>query len=154
MGETGRPPLSPALLLVMLGGGLRTRLERDLRAEGLSLRHFSALGHLAHQPGLSYSELARRDGITTQSMQSTLLQLQDMGAVERLTAPGRGRAADLKVTAAGEQLLGRCRVVLSAIDAELAAQLGAEAADGLAGQVLQLLAALADDPSEVTRKSS
>ncbi|RZT17334.1 DNA-binding MarR family transcriptional regulator [Kribbella sp. VKM Ac-2569] len=154
MEETRRPPLSPALLLVMLGGELRARLERDLRAEGLSLRHFSALGHLAHQPGLSYSELARRDGITAQSMQSTLLQLQDMGAVERLTAPGRGRAADLKVTAAGEQLLGRCRVVLSAIDAELTARLGAEATDGLIGKVLQLLTALAAEPSEITPGSS
>ena len=78
--ETGRPPISPALLLMMLGRQLRERIESALRAEGLSLRHFSALGHLAHQPGLSYSELARRDGITTQSMQSTLLQLQEMGA--------------------------------------------------------------------------
>ena len=76
--------ISPALLLMMLGRQVREKTDAELRNQGLSLRHLSALGHLAHQPGLSYSELARRDGITAQSMQSTLLQLQEIGAVERL----------------------------------------------------------------------
>jgi DNA-binding MarR family transcriptional regulator len=92
-----------ALLLMMLGRRIREQTETALRAEGLSMRQLSVLGHLAHQPGLSYSELARRDGITVQSMQSTLLQLEKTGAVERLTAPGRGRTADLQVTAEGPE---------------------------------------------------
>jgi DNA-binding MarR family transcriptional regulator len=143
MEETGQPPISPALLLMMLGRQLRERTEAELRRQGLSMRHFSALGHLAHQPGLSYSELARRDGITAQSMQSTLLQLQKMGAVERLTAPGRGRTADLQVTAAGHALLDRCRAVLNTIDQNLREVLGADSADQLATLTLRSLDALA-----------
>ncbi|GAB2643180.1 MarR family winged helix-turn-helix transcriptional regulator [Kribbella swartbergensis] len=144
MEETGQPQVSPALLLMMLGRLLRDRTEAELRRQGLSMRHFSALGHLAHQPGLSYSELARRDGITTQSMQSTLLQLQEMGAVERLTAPGRGRAADLQVTAAGHQLLDRCRAVLNEVDARLRDAIGADQADQLTKATLEALTAFSE----------
>ena len=147
MEETGQPPISPALLLMMLGGQLRQRTEAELRRQGLSMRHFSALGHLAHQPGLSYSELARRDGITAQSMQSTLLQLQDIGAVERLTAPGRGRSADLHVTAAGHALLNRCRAVLNGVDQNLREALGADNTSQLAALTLRSLDALAAQQS-------
>ncbi|MDX6259601.1 MAG: hypothetical protein QOH84_1289 [Kribbellaceae bacterium] len=127
---------------MMLGRQLRDQAEAALRDQGLSMRHFSALGHLAHQPGLSYSELARRDGITTQSMQSTLRQLQDLGAVELLTEPGRGRTADLQVTKSGQALLERGRAVLRAADQRLLDALGNENGELLAGFALQALTAL------------
>jgi DNA-binding MarR family transcriptional regulator len=136
------------LLLMMLGRQLREQTEADLREQGLSMRHFSALGHLAHQPGLSYSELARRDGITTQSMQSTLRHLRELGAVELLTEPGRGRIADLQVTEAGQELLERGRAVLRAADARLSAAIGNESTETLAAVALQALLALkASTPS-------
>ena len=91
-------PISPALLLIMLGRGARRDIDNALETHGLSLRHFSALGHLSHQPGLSYSELGRRAGVTAQSMLATLRQLEDLGAVERITLPGRGRTAELHIT--------------------------------------------------------
>ncbi len=134
-----QPPISPSLLLMMLGRRLREQAELDLRAQGLSMRQFSALGHLAHQPGLSYSELARRDGITTQSMQATLLHLEEIGAVERLSAPGRGRTADLQVTESGQVLLEKARDVLRAVDRRLADALGNDGADKLAGLTMQAL---------------
>jgi DNA-binding MarR family transcriptional regulator len=134
--------MSPALLLMMLGRQLREQAEAELREQGLSMRHFSALGHLAHQPGLSYSELARRDGITTQSMQSTLRQLQELGAVELLTEPGRGRTADLQVTQAGQALLEKGRAVLRTADRRLLDAIGNENAEQLAELVLQTLVGL------------
>ncbi|GAA0956014.1 hypothetical protein GCM10009554_64830 [Kribbella koreensis] len=133
---------SPALLLMMLGRQLREQAEAELREQGLSMRYFSALGHLAHQPGLSYSELARRDGITTQSMQATLRRLQDLGAVELLTEPGRGRTADLQVTEAGQALLEKGRAVLRAADRRLLDAIGNEGAGQLAGLLLQALTGL------------
>lgn len=126
---------------MMLGRRLREQAEAELRDQGLSMRHFSALGHLAHQPGLSYSELARRDGITAQSMQSTLRQLQDMGAVELLTEPGRGRTADLQVTESGQALLERGRAVLRAADQRLLDAIGNDNGEVLAGLVLRALMA-------------
>ncbi|NEA32637.1 MarR family transcriptional regulator [Streptomyces sp. SID13031] len=127
---------------MMLGRQLREQADAELRAQGLSMRHLSALGHLAHQPGLSYSELARRDGITAQSMQSTLRQLQDLGAVELLTKPGRGRTADLQVTETGQELLERGRAVLRAADQRLLDAIGNENREVLAGFALRALVAL------------
>ncbi len=143
MGVTEPPEATnTALLLMMLGRRIREQAETALRAEGLSMRQLSVLGHLAHQPGLSYSELARRDGITVQSMQSTLLQLEKAGAVERLTAPGRGRTADLQVTEAGLELLDRGREVLKAADQQLEKAIGPEAAAEISAAALKALLAL------------
>lgn len=103
----GQPsePASPAFLLISLGRLVREEVETDLRDYGLSLRHLSALGHLSHEPGLSYSELGRRAGIAAQSMQATLRQLEELGAVERRNIAGRGRKAQLHVTSVGARLL-------------------------------------------------
>ena len=145
MGVTEPPEaINTALLLMMLGRRIRERAEIELRAEGLSMRQLSVLGHLAHQPGLSYSELARRDGITVQSMQSTLLQLEKAGAVERLTAPGRGRTADLQVTPDGHKLLDRGRKVLKAADQRLEKAIGPAATAEMGAAALKALLALKD----------
>jgi DNA-binding MarR family transcriptional regulator len=127
MQDVSQPPASsPTMLLVLLGRRLRDRLDAELREQGLSLRHMSALGHLAGRPGLSYSELARRAGITVQSMQSTLSQLEATGAIERRTEPGRGRTAELHVTETGTTLLSKGRAVVRAADDHLLSVLGAD----------------------------
>ncbi|MBB2937355.1 DNA-binding MarR family transcriptional regulator [Amycolatopsis bartoniae] len=113
------PASSPAMLLVLLGRRLRTRIDADLKRTGLSLRHLSALGHLNGRPGLSYSELARRAGVTVQSMQSTLAQLETLGAIERRTEPGRGRTAELHVTETGAELLSKAHETVRAADETL-----------------------------------
>lgn len=120
------PPPSPTFLIMTLGRRLRADVERSLHVHGLALRHLSALGHLSREPGLSYSELARRAGITAQSMQATLRQLEDLGAVERRTEPGRGRAARLHVTDAGEALRGEGQRIIADADRRLLANIPAE----------------------------
>lgn len=124
------PPPSPgdlataAFLLSGLGRTVRDEIEAELRRHDLSLRHLSALGHLSRQPDISYSELARRAGVTPQSMQATLRQLEDRGAVERVTLAGRGRTAQLRLTPSGTQLLGRGRAAVKGVDDRLFADLG------------------------------
>lgn len=122
-GDVG-PPESAAFLLMTVGRQIREEIEARLRAEEMSLRHLSALGHLARNPGLSYSELARRAGITPQSMQATLNALEARGAVERVTEAGRGRTAELRVTAEGDRLRHAARQVVAGVDAELRDRLG------------------------------
>lgn len=122
----GAPPPSPTFLIMTLGRKLREQVERDLRASGLSLRHLSALGHLSREPGLSYSELARRAGITAQSMQATLNQLETLGAVERTTEAGRGRTARLQVTDRGEDLRTAAQATITAADEKLLATIPEE----------------------------
>lgn len=124
----GQPPepASPAFLVMALGRIVREEVETELRAHGLAMRHFSALGHLSHEPGLSYSELGRRAGVTAQSMQATLRQLEELGAVERRTVPGRGRKAQLHVTAVGAELLRRGQGSVRDADERLLADVPAE----------------------------
>lgn len=132
---------SPAFLVMALGRRVREQTDAELKDDGLSLRHVSALGHLARRPGLSYSELARRAGITVQSMQATLLQLEELGAVERRTEPGRGRTAQLHVTEAGTVLLDRARAVVRAADARLLAGTDAEQREQIRGWLLRAFTA-------------
>jgi len=129
-------PASPAFLLMSLGRIVREEVETELRAHGLSLRHLSALGHLAREPGLSYSELGRRAGITAQSMQATLRQLEGLGAVERRTRPGRGRTAKLHVSSTGTDLLRRGKDVVRDADRRLLADVPAGQHEGLTALLL------------------
>ncbi|WP_158706425.1 MULTISPECIES: MarR family winged helix-turn-helix transcriptional regulator [Streptomyces] len=118
-------PSSTVMLMIAAGRQLQRELESDLSAIGLSLRQLGALGHIAHNPELSYSDLARRAGITTQSMRATILMLQEQGAV-RSNLSGQGRRANLELTEAGEQLLNEARRVIALRDRAFAERLGAE----------------------------
>ena len=137
-GDAG-PPASAAFLLMTVGRRIREQIEAGLKAEDMSLRQLSALGHLAPNPGLSYSELARRAGITPQSMQATLNALEARGAVERVTDAGRGRTAELHVTAEGDRLRRAARKVIAEVDEELRAQLGDGSTDELTTALLTLM---------------
>jgi len=140
VGPPGEPP-NAAFLLIALGRAMREQTETGLRELGLSLRHLSALGHLGRQPGLSYSELARRAQITVQSMQATLGQLEELHAIERRTAPGRGRTAQLHLTPTGRELLDRAQGVLRDADEGLAAGLGPDDHRLLSGLLLRAFVA-------------
>lgn len=128
--EPAGPPsplvASPVMLLVLLGRAAREQLDRELAAAGLSLRHLGALGHLRRSPGLSYSELGRRAGVTAQSMQATVAQLEAGGLVARTALPGRGRAADLQVTAAGVAALQQAERAVAGVEERLLADVAVE----------------------------
>lgn len=138
----GRPSFgeSPSVLIIALGRRLRVDVEQALSAHGLSMRHVSALGHLLHQPGLSYSELGRRSNVTAQSMQATLRHLEQRGAVERRSEAGRGRTAELHVTDKGVDLLALGRDAFEEADSLLLDGMDADQRTQLA---LTLVTALA-----------
>ncbi len=135
------PGPSPALLIMTLGRRLRDEVERELATSGLTLRHLSALGHLGRDPGRSYSELARRAGVTAQSMQATLRQLEAAGAVERRTPAGRGRTAELHLTEVGVQLRAAGLTALDHADRRLVAALPERDATTLGALLAQLFRA-------------
>ena len=124
----GPPATSPAVLLVALGRQVEARLDEALAPAGLSLRLMGALGHLARQPGLSYTELAARARVTPQSMHATVASLIEAGAVSP-AGTGRGRRALLEVTPRGHRLLAAGQEAVAAVDAELRA-LGQLPSDG------------------------
>jgi DNA-binding MarR family transcriptional regulator len=129
--------MSTAFLLSGLGRIVREEIEGELRTVGLSLRHLSALGHLSRTPGLSYSELGRRAGITAQSMQATLRQLEALGAVERVTLAGRGRTAELHLTDSGGAMLARGRDAVRKVDDSLLGDLPPHERTELTGLLLR-----------------
>jgi DNA-binding MarR family transcriptional regulator len=139
--QDGPPGWSPTILIMSMGRKLRAEVERELGGSGLTLRHLSALGHLGRAPGLSYSELARRAGVTVQSMQATLGQLEAMGAVERRTRPGRGRTAELHLTDTGTRLRRAGSATIATADQRLLAALSAQDANVLSTLLKQLAAA-------------
>jgi DNA-binding MarR family transcriptional regulator len=81
-------------------------------------RHLGALGHLARDPALSYSDLARRVAVTVQSMHSTIAALVELGAID-VETPARGRPARLRLTEQGHALLRSAGAVAHELDAAL-----------------------------------
>ena len=142
----GSPPVSPAVALLAAGREVESRLGAALDRVGLSLRLFGVLGHLARQPGLSYTELARRARVTPQSAHATVAALIGAGAVAP-AGSGRGRRALLEVTPQGRELLAAGHRALGAVDAELR-RLPALPPEG---QLLQLATELARAPGDGAR---
>lgn len=138
------PKADDSVAMLMIGGGrqLQRHLEDKLAAIGMTFRHFGALGHLARDAELSYSDLARRAGVTTQSMRATVLMLEEQGAVRR-TLPGHGHAAKLELTESGRRMLDRARGMIGELDEELLAPLDAADRQDLASVLRRLLTSLA-----------
>lgn len=141
--DAARPPTEvpggTAFLLMVIGRQLRDRVDVALTAQGLTYRHLSALGHLSRSPGLSYSDLARRAGITVQSIQATLSQLLEQKAVEHINVPGRGRRAQLRVTVVGTELLDAGTNIIADIEDQLLTDLAANQRTFLRLTLLQMM---------------
>lgn len=108
------------------------QLSATLRDLGITTRKFGLLGHIYAEPGISFSELARRSRITVQSAHTAVRTLVDDGLVADATAHA-GAASDLTVTPKGERVLAEARERLAGLDAGLTAQLPKVAAslDGI-----------------------
>jgi len=91
--------------------------HRALRTHNINPRQFSVLALLAHDPGLSQGELARRVMVTPQSMSELLVSLRDDGLIKR-DAPAPGRAAQVQLTASGRRLLGKAYPVVEESNSE------------------------------------
>ncbi|MGW1837706.1 MarR family winged helix-turn-helix transcriptional regulator [Streptomyces sp. NPDC002067] len=130
MSKVPEGALSTVILVIAAGRRLQERMEERLGDIGLSVRLFSALGHLSHDADLSYSDLARRAGVTSQSMRATVLLLEERGAVGR-TLQGQGHRARLELTDEGRALLARARALVAELDAEFLADADEEAKEAL-----------------------
>ncbi|MBO0678461.1 winged helix-turn-helix transcriptional regulator [Mycolicibacterium sp. S2-37] len=119
-GDVGAPDgtgvaMSTTMMLIAAGRSAQRRFEAALAEQQVTLRHIGAIGHLARNPELSYSDLARRARVTPQSMHATIGQLVDLGAVVTET---RGRAAYPRLTDRGHDLLSFAAEAAAACDAE------------------------------------
>ncbi len=139
----GPPPggglmTASGVLLIALGREAQRAFEAELGALGLSMRYLGVLGHLGRDPDLSISDLARRAGVTAQSMHTTVRRLEDDGLVVTASL-GRGRASRVGVTARGRELLADARGAAERLDDRVLAGLDADERAVLRGMLLRLV---------------
>lgn len=118
---------SPVVALIAAAGSWESRLTADLRHLGLTTRRLGLLAHLDALPDLSFSELARRTGITVQSAHAAVRQLASDGLVDDATAHA-GTRSTLRLTDHGRATLAAAQERVAALDATLVAQQPALAA--------------------------
>ena len=148
-GPPRRPPEpNAAVMVVAIGRRVREQVDAALREHRLAYRHLAALGHLAADEGISYSELARRSGVTAQSMQATLAYLHKIGAVQRSDDTSQGRRARLHVTPHGRELITAGREVLAQSERDLLASLGDKQHAGFVHALLTIFGATAPRPAD------
>ncbi|MBN3507879.1 MarR family winged helix-turn-helix transcriptional regulator [Mycolicibacterium nivoides] len=115
------PPFSPTIALLTISRVWESAFVDALKPLGLTTRKFGLLGHVRGNPGISFSELARRSRITVQSAHAAVASFVEAGLVEDATAHA-GAASTLQVTPEGEALLGRATEVVAELDARFAVQ--------------------------------
>ena len=126
------PRFSPVIALLAVSASWEGRLSAVLKDLGITTRKFGLLGHISADPGISFSELARRSHITVQSAHAAVHTLVDEGLVADATAHA-GSASDLRVTPKGERVIREARRRLAELDGDLAHTFPAVAAslDGM-----------------------
>jgi DNA-binding MarR family transcriptional regulator len=112
------PRFSPLIALIGVAAGWEAQLAAELRNLGISTRKFALLGHISAEPGISFSELARRSHITVQSAHAAVHTLVDDGLVADATAQA-GAASDLSVTPKGAAVLRDAQARLGDLDQAL-----------------------------------
>ncbi|MGW7002994.1 MarR family winged helix-turn-helix transcriptional regulator [Streptomyces sp. NPDC054933] len=112
------PSFRTAFLAWQLAQAMAPRLERALRPLDLTLAQQNALVLVALVPGISCAELARRCGITAQSMGAAVNALMGRGLLERQPHPTNRRVMQLHITQEGRELAERAQELMAAVDAE------------------------------------
>nr|WP_240894855.1 MarR family winged helix-turn-helix transcriptional regulator [Kineococcus siccus] len=92
----------------------------------MTAHQFGVLVQLSVEPGVSQAALARRILITPQSMGELILQMVELGLVERHPAPRPGAASRVELTAAGREKLAATYPGVAAVNAPSALGLTAE----------------------------
>lgn len=106
---------SEAMLIAGVGKQLRALVESAIKDLDITIRHLGVLGHLVHEPSLSYSDLARRARVTSQSMRATIQHLEQLDAVV-IDAPGQGQSSSIRVTDIGNEILATARTRVFELD--------------------------------------
>ncbi|SRR5258708_15114385 len=116
----GRPsiPAQPDFLIQLrrTQHAVRTRLDADLAATGLTLPQYTVMAVLERERELSASDLAREAGLTAQTMNVLVQGLAGMGLLRRVRHPEHGRILLASLTPAGRRALERGRGLALAVE--------------------------------------
>jgi DNA-binding MarR family transcriptional regulator len=129
------------------------RLEKALRVEALTLAQHNALQHAARTPGVSAAAIARRSGITAQSMGAAVGQLVERGLLRREPHPTSRRSMRLYTTDEGHSLATRAASIAARIEAETTSPLGPDDKDTIHRLLHQLVEQLNPEALAVDGRS-
>ena len=99
--------------------GVRTHLDDELRAEGVTTAQLRFLYELRERPGSSGAQLARACYVTPQSAQTMMKRALERGWIVRGTDPENGRLVTSRLTVRGEKLMARVDALLMQLEAEV-----------------------------------
>ncbi len=108
---------------------VRSGLESCLQPLAVTPRQYVTLSLLRKERDQSSADLARKAGITPQSMSETIATLIRKGLIERLENPGHRRILMARLTDAGEALLAQSEALVDALEARLLSDVSAEDLD-------------------------
>lgn len=126
-------------IIRMVSGALTQEMERALRPVQLTQVQLGVLVLSGLDGPQTAAELARRCGVTAQSMATAVKQLEDRGLVARRPAMDRGRALLIDVTDTGRDLAVEAQRLVEGVNAKALALLQ----PGDADELHRLLTALA-----------
>jgi len=117
----------------------------------LSPLQFNGLANVNNEPGISAAEIARRNSVTPQSVQTALKPLIERGIIERRPHPVHGRVLGIYPLAAADQLVVDAGNAIDTVEKNLVAGL----TDTEAAQFHDLLLAMLQhlNPQALDRSS-
>ncbi len=104
---------------------VRTRLDADLAATGLTMPQLTVLAALEREGELSASDLAREFGMTAQTVNVLVKSLESSRLVRRSRHPAHGRILLASLTPAGKRALEQGRAVGLGVEDRLLSSLSA-----------------------------
>lgn len=129
------------------------RLERALRAEDLTLAQHNALQQVLWTPGVSAAEIARRSGMTAQSMGAAVSGLVERGLLRRERHPTSRRSMRLFATADGHAAAARAASIARRIEGETTSPLSPEDKDTIHRLLHRLVEELNPDALAIDSRS-
>ncbi len=136
---SGRVTSHVGYILKQAQHGLRTRMDHNLRALGLSTAQYALLVALDEAQVASGAELARRCFVTPQTVTGLIGGLVKAGLVGRSASSTHGRVIEARLTQAGRRILRRANGIVYAIEEDMLGDLSASDRAAL-GQMLRLCA--------------
>ncbi len=110
-------------LLVAIGRQRDLRLEELLRAHGINVAKYRAIGVIARIGPCGMSELADYSGVDRTTMTRTVDQLVADGLADRSTPPKDRRRVVLTLTEVGRDLHSRCVQIITDLNRQMVAGL-------------------------------
>jgi DNA-binding MarR family transcriptional regulator len=104
---------------------MRREMEASLRASGMTVTQWRALGQILHEPGATHSDLMRHLEIEAPSVTSLVNGMEHRSWVKRTRSTADARVKRLSLTARGRQLIEKAGEAMGPIEERMAATLSA-----------------------------